>query len=207
MIIGIDEVGRGPLAGPVVVAAVALPTGFKISHLKFKNKKILLRDSKQLTPAERALWYGWIIQHPHIRYAVARCLPKTIDVINITRAANRAAYCAYKKLKIGNKNIRIMLDGGLHLPKRISHAAIIKGDEKIPAIALASIIAKVIRDRYMEKKHTAWPCYHFNAHKGYGTPMHLRAIKRHGPCPLHRLTFIKNIVMLKPHGWRTSKTS
>ncbi len=212
MIIGIDEVGRGPLAGPVVVAAVALPSQYRVSSLRFKNMIIPLRDSKQLTAPQREEWVAWIKRNSAIQYAIARCTPKTIDAINITRAANRAAYAAYKKLnnKLITKNhalkTRILLDGGLHLPKRIPHTAIVKGDEKIPAIALASIIAKVTRDRYMEKKHDAWPRYHFNAHKGYGTAAHLSAIKRHGPCPLHRLTFITKFVMMKSHGWRTSKT-
>ena len=199
MIIGIDEVGRGPLAGPVVVAAVALPR-----HFKIQNVKIKIKDSKQLTPKQRSAVSGWIKSRRDIHYAVARVQPKIIDRINVSRAANRAAYRSFiqlksriKNLELRDKKLRIMLDGGLHLPKHIPHTTIIRGDEHYPAIALASIIAKVTRDQYMKRQHRAYPHYGFDRHKGYGTAAHIKALRRHGPCPLHRLTFIKNFVTFK----------
>lgn len=202
MIIGIDEVGRGPLAGPVVVCALALPI-----PLSIESKRRKIKDSKQLTAQQRAVWYAWIKDHPEIKYAVARVSPTIIDAINITRSANRAAYRAYKKL---NFLIRqnspsffygsppsIIMDGGLYLPKYIPHRVIVKADEKYPAVALASIVAKVTRDRFMMQQHTKYPCYQFAQHKGYGTAIHIKAIKKYGPCPLHRLTFIQNTHTMK----------
>ena len=189
--IGIDEVGRGPLAGPVVVVCVALP-----DSINLKSSGLPLRDSKKLTEFQRAAWNAWIRSKPAIRFCISRCSPKTIDAINISAAANRAAYRAYRKIT-GNSNTLALLDAGIKLPKTIPQKAIIKGDEKIPAIALASILAKVTRDGFMERMHTRHPAYNFKENKGYGTAVHIKALKRHGPCPLHRLTFIKNLVILK----------
>lgn len=200
-IIGIDEVGRGPLAGPVVVCALALPM-----QLNIESEKRKIKDSKQLTAQQRAVWYAWIKNNPQIKYAVARVSPKTIDAINITRSANRAAYRAYKKLnsQIYHHSIflyrsppSIIVDGGLYLPKHIPHCVIVKADEKYPAVALASIIAKVTRDRSMIQQHKKYPRYQFAQHKGYGTAIHIKAIKKYGPCPLHRLTFIQNLYKIK----------
>lgn len=185
--IGIDEVGRGSLAGPVVVCALALPI-----QLKIESEKRKIKDSKQLTAVQRETWYAWIKNNPEIKYAVARVNPKIIDTINITRAANRAAYRAYKKLNSQIRHHSIIMDGGLYLPESIPHRVIVKADEKYPAVALASIIAKVTRDRAMIRKHTEYPQYDFKKHKGYGTAQHIKAIKKYGFCPLHRLTFIKN---------------
>ncbi len=198
MTVGIDEVGRGPLAGPVVVACVALPESF--SNL-FANHYSLaapspLRDSKKLTEKQRIAWCAWIKARKEIQYAVVRSTPATIDKMNISQAANRAAYRAYRKIT-SSTNIPALLDAGLKLPKEIHQKAIIKGDEKIPAIALASILAKVARDSYMERIHKRHPVYNFKENKGYGTAVHIQALKRHGPCALHRLTFIKNLVILK----------
>jgi len=194
-IIGIDEVGRGPLAGPVLVCALALPEKWGDQNAKRIIKKV--KDSKQLTAAQREEWYVWIKNNPEINYAVARVSPKIIDTINITQAANRAANRAYqkvlKKLNPTSFTLHPILDAGLKLPKHILHKTIVKADEKYPAVALASIIAKVTRDRSMIREHARYPQYDFAKHKGYGTPRHRQAIKRHGPCHLHRLTFIKNL--------------
>lgn len=201
-VIGIDEVGRGPLAGPVVVACVVIPESF--SNL-FTNPHLLvvpspLRDSKKLTEKQRIAWCAWIKTHKEIKYAVARSTPKIIDRINISKAANRAAYHAYKKvtssLPTTHYPLLALLDAGLKIPKHIPQEAIVKGDEKIPAIALASIIAKVARDAYMERIHKRYPTYNFKQNKGYGTREHIDALKRHGACPLHRLTFLKNLAIL-----------
>ena len=195
MIIGIDEVGRGPLAGPVVVACVALSSSFALKAKKLTKLKppLPLRDSKKLTAKQRMAWNEWIRKNPAIRFCIARVSPKTIDAINISAAANCAAYRAYKKIA-NNSNTPALLDAGIRLPKTVSQQSIIKGDEKIPAIALASILAKVSRDGYMERMHKRYPHYNFNKNKGYGTATHIKTLKRHGPCPLHRLTFIRKIL-------------
>jgi len=206
-IIGIDEVGRGALAGPVVVAALVLP---RISNIKYKIKpsedspkaktKIKLKDSKKLSPKQREIWFQYIKIHPKIFYATASISPKIIDKINISAAANLAATRAFEKLITNCKiaNCKIFLDGGLYLKKirvnprknpRLSASTITKGDEKIPAIMLASIVAKVRRDKMMVKLHKKYPKYGFDKHKGYGTKKHFKAIKKFGPSPIHRKSF------------------
>ena len=202
-IIGIDEVGRGPLAGPVVVAALALPP-----NSKFKNQKskLQLKDSKRLSREQREIWFAYIRKQPHIFYTTAIVLPKIIDKINISQAANLAASLALAKLiknyKLRMKNCRIFLDGGLYTDnskiknqksklqlKNIKCATIVKGDEKVPAIMMASIVAKVTRDRIMSRLHKKYPAYGFDEHKGYGTKKHRRAIKKNGYSPIHRRSF------------------
>jgi len=165
-----------------------------------KNK---LRDSKKLTGKQREEWARYIKNHPRIFYAVARCRPKTIDKINISQAANRAAARALKKLwlMIGGGNVRnVLLDGGLYINnptsimEHLDPQTIIKGDEKYNCVKLASIVAKVCRDKFMKKIHKKYPEYGFNRHVGYGTKAHIRAIKKRGPCDLHRLTFLSGLV-------------
>jgi ribonuclease HII len=195
-IVGIDEVGRGPLAGPVTVAAVFLA----------KNHKFLgLKDSKQLTPASREKWYGKIRKNRDIFYALASVSPKSIDRANVTKCANLAAGRAFKKL-IKSRNlrpddVRVFLDGGLYLdlPKVFKPAfakTVIKGDEKIDAVKLASVVAKVRRDRYMKLLHKSYPKYGFEEHKGYGTKKHLNAIVKYGPSDVHRLTFLRKYLTI-----------
>lgn len=190
--IGIDEVGRGPLAGPVVVVAAAIKSGFRRIHRALGA----LRDSKRLTPRAREKWFSHFISHPCIAYATAKVFPKTVDRINITRAANLAAWraCARLVAKSGASKA-VYLDGGLYLKNKFASAAlgartVICGDERIPAIAVASIIAKVIRDRFMVRLAKKYPQYGFEIHKGYGTRMHKKRLARHGPSPAHRLTFV-----------------
>ncbi len=202
MIIGIDEVGRGPLAGPVVAAAILVPEG-----IRFGSRR--LKDSKRLTKVQRENWWNYLKNHPAILYAHSRVYPKTIDRINISRAADLAATRALAKLILkeektggfGLKQARIFLDGGLHVQsekfKNFKIATIIGGDEKIKAIQLASIVAKVKRDGLMKKMHRRYPQYSFDRHKGYGTKAHFAAIKAHGLSPLHRLTFVKQYHKIK----------
>jgi ribonuclease HII len=213
-IIGIDEVGRGPLAGPVVVAAVALSQSRinrKLNSRIFANKNsrtirdLPLRDSKKLSPKQREIWFEYIKKHPKIFYAVAKISPQKIDKINISKAANLAATNAFKRLIKNSglkiKNCKIFLDGGLYLNIKMLLAigywlkpkTVIKGDEKIPAIMLASIIAKIHRDRLMKKFHKKYPKYGFDRHKGYGTKDHFKAVKANGFSKIHRLTFLKKI--------------
>lgn len=201
--VGIDEVGRGPLAGPVTVAAVAMPKDLRIKKYDLRTK---LRDSKKLTPKQREKWYEYVKNHPKIFYATARVTQKIIDRINISNAANLAATRALTKL-LETRDMRqvskVLLDGGLYIrvnPRqypRLSASTITKGDEKYKCIKLASIVAKVSRDRYMTKIcHKKFPQYGFNKHKGYGTKAHIAALKKHGLSPLHRLTFLKKYTIL-----------
>ncbi|MEK7593232.1 MAG: ribonuclease HII, partial [Patescibacteria group bacterium] len=184
-IVGIDEVGRGALAGPVVVAALALPKNleFRIKNLA-KNLKLPLRDSKKLTSRQREIWFQYIKKLP-LSYRIVAVSPKIIDKINISNAANLAASRAVCKLtknyKLKTKNFKVFLDGGLYLgvlkakSYKLKAKTVIKGDEKIPAISLASIVAKVSRDRLMKKFHKKYPRYDFVHNVGYGTKKHIKA--------------------------------
>lgn len=204
-IIGIDEVGRGCLAGPVVVTALAIPRNFKVKSINFKTE---LRDSKQLSEQQREQWFEYIKAQRGIFYCVVRVSPKIIDKINISAAANRAAHRAISRLhklssdKCCYRNTcqmqRIYLDGGLYLRNKKYQTAnypqartVVKGDEKFDAVKLASVVAKVMRDRYMKRLHKKYPQYSFGIHKGYGTKRHYAAIRKHGVSDTHRLTFLK----------------
>ena len=175
---GIDEAGRGPLAGPVFAAAVILPFKLDIDGLD---------DSKKLSPSKREKLYK-IIKAQALSYAVSYIGQKQIDKINILNASLLAMKNALLKLSISPKYI--LIDGnqgipGIETPQR----CIIGGDGISASIAAASILAKVERDRYMKKLHKKFPGYGFDAHKGYGTKAHIKAIYEYGPCPCHRMTF------------------
>jgi ribonuclease HII len=204
-VVGIDEVGRGALAGPVTVAAVMLATDVRgrVKNAPFRR----LKDSKKLSAPRREFWAGELRRHPHARFAVARVYPRGIERSNISAAANRAALRAYSQLLKKYKlpaGTQVYLDGGLFLGSRarqqkfaavrgaakINASTVIKGDEKFPAVAAASIIAKVSRDAYMRRLAKKYPRYGFDVHKGYGTAAHLRALQKNGPCAAHRLTFL-----------------
>ncbi len=193
-VIGIDEVGRGALAGPVTVAAVALPRDLRLKNYDLGR----LRDSKRLSAKQREAWFAYFKNHPKIAYTLARVYPRAIERLNISQAANRAAFIAYEKLVHGSwfmdKRCKVFLDGGLFLgsrEKQPSHAkTVVKGDEKIKVVAVASIIAKVSRDRTMTRLSRQYLPYGFELHKGYGTKKHMAAIKKHGPSDMHRLTFL-----------------
>lgn len=182
-IAGVDEAGRGPLAGPVFAAAVALPTDWILGGMPKKLKKV--NDSKQLTHEEREILFAELTSRPEIRFAVAHVDERMIDQINILQATHRAMNLALAQL-----NPQHALVDGLPV-KTLScpQTAIVDGDCLSYSIAAASIIAKVARDRMMVEYHALYPAYGFHEHKGYGTPNHLAALKRHGPCPIHRMTF------------------
>lgn len=182
-IIGIDEAGRGPLAGPVVVGGVAL-TRRAASKLHMLRG---IKDSKKLSPKKREELFSRIVSHSSIQWHAACISPKVIDKINIAQATNLGVKRVFKKL--AQESTHALLDGSLSLPSRFSHEVIIKGDERIPVIAAASIIAKVTRDRIMRRFHKKFPLYGFYAHKGYGTKLHKEAILRHGYCDIHRRSF------------------
>ncbi|MBI2025036.1 MAG: ribonuclease HII [Candidatus Harrisonbacteria bacterium] len=195
-LIGIDEVGRGCLAGPVTVAAVAIPADSKFRKLK---------DSKKLSARRRKEWFGFIKTQPNIFYKIARVYPKIIDKKNISQAANLAATRAFQKLAaeldLSAGKTKVFLDGGLYINKILDSRyqildirTVVKGDEKYNCVKLASIAAKVHRDGIMIRHHKKFPVYGFADHKGYGTKIHVLALKKYGPCSLHRLTFIKKFV-------------
>lgn len=176
---GVDEAGRGPLAGPVVAAAVILHPN-DISDIK-------LKDSKQLSSQQREKIFKQITSLA-IAWKVAVVGPRTIEIINIHNAAILAMKKAVLKLKPFPKGI--LIDGkfkfeGIEVPQQ----AIIKGDVFCPFISAASIIAKVFRDRIMTRYHRLYPQYGFDHHKGYPTLEHKEAIRRYGPCPIHRRNF------------------
>ncbi len=180
-ICGIDEAGRGPLAGPVVVAAVIMP---KDSMLEYVN------DSKKVTPKRRELLYDQITSTA-IAWGVGIIDHETIDKINILEATKLGVTKAIDSLKI--KPDVILVDALTHINTHgIPYKSIIKGDSKEYSIACSSIIAKVTRDRIMQKFDKIYPEYGFEKHKGYGTSQHIKAIKEFGPCDIHRRTFIKN---------------
>ena len=190
-VIGIDEVGRGALAGPVAVAAVFLP-----HNVRLKNKSLgPLKDSKKLSPKQREAWFEYFKTIPGLTYAIARVYPRQIEKRNISACANLAAHRAFMRLTKGRGRQTVFLDGGLYLKNKnlsmtLRAKTIVRGDEKIPAIAAASIIAKVSRDRFMRKLGRKYPGYGFEIHKGYGTKVHLAAIRRLGSSKVHRKTFL-----------------
>ena len=181
-IAGIDEAGRGPLAGPVVVGvAIMKPESFIEG----------VNDSKKVSEKKRELLYEQITNEA-IDWAVGIVDQNEIDKINILNATKKALTMAISNLKI--KPERILVDALEHIDTcKIPYTSIIKGDAKIYSISAASIIAKVTRDRIMREYDEIYPQYGFSTHKGYGTSKHIQAIREYGPCPLHRRSFIKNI--------------
>lgn len=184
-IVGIDEVGRGPLAGPITVGVVCMPASLSWKHFP------KLKDSKKLSEASREVWHRYIKEHPHIRAAVASVSATVIDRIGIVAAGNLAARRALAQLRLHPKHCDVQLDKGLVVGADWKQKSYIKGDERFPAIALASIYAKVTRDRYMTRISKKYPQYGFGVHKGYGTRFHMHQMRVHNLSPLHRKTFCK----------------
>lgn len=182
-IAGIDEAGRGPLAGPVVVGCVIMP---KESFIEYVN------DSKKISETKREMLYEKITNEA-IAYSTGIVWQEEIDKINILNATKKALTMAIDGLKI--KPDMILVDALEKIDTRgIPYTSIIKGDAKVYIISCASIIAKVTRDRIIREYDEMYPEYGFSAHKGYGTAKHIQAIKEHGICPLHRKTFVKNFI-------------
>lgn len=178
IIAGVDEAGRGPLAGPVVAAACAIPKGILFEGLN---------DSKQLTPKKRAALFEKISSCADVNFSIATIDHLMIDKVNIYQATILAMLQAIAALDPAPD---YLLVDGLKLPHpSIPCEAIIKGDAKSHSIAAASVLAKETRDKMMLEYHEQWPHYGFDRHKGYGTAAHLEAIRKHGPCPIHRKTF------------------
>lgn len=181
-ICGIDEVGRGPLAGPVVAGAVILPKDCEILYIN---------DSKKLSAKKREELYD-IIMEQAVATGIGMVSPQRIDEINILQATYEAMREAISKLSVTPD---ILLNDAVTIPQvDIPQVPIIKGDAKSISIGAASIIAKVTRDRLMEEYEKIMPEYGFASNKGYGSGAHIEAIKKYGPSPIHRMTFIKNFL-------------
>lgn len=191
-IAGIDEAGRGPLAGPVSVGVVVVPITFDFSLLRG------LKDSKQLSEEEREKWFAKLIsfkKNSVLDYRVSLVSAGTIDKSGIVPSVSLGMKRCLQRLNTFPPHTHVILDGSLYAPNTfLSQETIIKGDERVSIIALASVAAKVTRDRRMKKLATIFPQYYFDIHKGYGTKKHIEAIKKHGPSELHRRSFIRNII-------------
>ena len=182
-IAGIDEAGRGPLAGPVVVASVILPQDSMIEGIN---------DSKKVSEAKREKLYDLIINEA-ISYGIGIIYQDEIDEINILQATKKGLTEAIKQMEIKPNIIMVDALSGIDT-LGIPYKSIIKGDAKCYSISAASILAKVTRDRIMREWDIIYPEYGFGSHKGYGTAKHITAIREFGPCPIHRKTFIKKFI-------------
>lgn len=176
-IAGVDEAGRGPLAGPIVAAACIVP-----EHVSFQG----IQDSKKLSSSRREFFYHAILNEPGVIYGIGIVSSCIIDQINILQATLRAMLKAVQSLP--KRPDYILVDGNQAPHFGIPTQTIIRGDSLSQSIMAAAILAKYIRDLLMQEYHLRWPQYGFDAHKGYGTKAHLKALEK-GPCPLHRKTF------------------
>jgi ribonuclease HII len=178
-ICGVDEAGRGPLCGPVVAAACILPMGLVIEGLN---------DSKKLTPKKRDALYDYICENA-VSYCIAEASVEEIDELNILEATLLAMRRAIDGLSVPADFA--LIDGNVSRDFQIPVRAIVKGDATSPSIAAASILAKVTRDRQCEELDRMYPQYGIAKHKGYGTKVHMDALRQHGPSPIHRKQFIR----------------
>ena len=178
-IAGIDEAGRGPLAGPVCAAAVILPEGVQIPGLT-DSKKLTDKRRRELVP---------IIKETAIAYGIAFASEKEIDEINILQATFLAMERAVEQLSV--KPDYLLIDGNRHKEMGIPVQTVVKGDSLSASIAAASVLAKVTRDDVMLEMAQQYPQYQFDVHKGYGTKAHYQALRDHGPCQIHRMSFLK----------------
>jgi ribonuclease HII len=188
-LIGIDEAGRGPLAGPVAVGVVVVPQRFDFDLL------VGVRDSKQMSELGREIWYEKLHileETAGLRWRVEFSSATFIDTYGIVPAVKRAIARALRALEVGESDAHILLDGSLKAPRRfVSQETIIRGDQSEPIISLASVAAKVRRDRLMKRVALQYPDYGFEVHKGYGTQAHREALTKFGLSDIHRKTFCK----------------
>ena len=181
LICGVDEAGRGPLAGPVCAAAVILPRDLEIDGLN---------DSKKLTEKKREALYD-PIREQAIAYGIAFATVEEIEELNILNATFLAMNRAIEKLNPAPE--LALIDGNRSTGIRFPSRCVVKGDAKCADIAAASVLAKVTRDRYMLQMAEKYPGYHFEQHKGYGTKLHYDALREYGPSPIHRMSFLKKL--------------
>ncbi|PIP58469.1 MAG: ribonuclease HII [Candidatus Vogelbacteria bacterium CG22_combo_CG10-13_8_21_14_all_37_9] len=197
-LVGVDEAGRGPLAGPLALGAVVFPrSGIEALRLALADYPAG-KDSKKLSPRAREIWRSRILSLKvagHLNFAVTFVSPKFIDDYGMTRALTYGLAKNLKKLNLDPTRTELLLDGSLRGPVEYSkQRTIIKGDESELIIGLASIVAKVTRDNYLSKIAKLYPLYNFEQHKGYGTKAHCEALRRYGPCPIHRRSFLHRIL-------------
>lgn len=189
-LVGIDEAGRGPLAGPVSVGVVVAPIEFKTVF-----KKYAIKDSKKLSEKNRERWYKWLSKERRlgkVNFATALISHEVIDNKGIVYAVKLGIKRCLNRLNLRPSVCQVLLDGSLKAPLLFKNqTTIIRGDETVPIIALASIAAKVRRDRYMCRLAKKFPKYQFEIHKGYGTKAHYQALKKYGLSTVHRLSFLK----------------
>lgn len=186
--LGVDEAGRGPLAGPVAVGVVAVQEGFDVAR-EFPG----VADSKKLSEKKREKLFSMLVAHVargDVRYAVELESAETIDREGVASAVRQALSRAVNALAPDAALVRIQLDGALRAPVEYAQETIVNGDELIPLISLASIAAKVTRDRLMTELSVEHPHYGFEKHKGYGTKAHYEMLKKYGLCAIHRRSFI-----------------
>lgn len=208
IILGVDEVGRGSLIGPVITCCLSINLDNNHKYIEsFQNLKLIINDSKKISKKNRELLYEWTSSQDYIKFTIGTALPSEIDEINIRNATNLAMNRAIikhintYKLNSGELNIdNCYIDGNyfnpdynLGYPKKFKYETVIKGDSKNIAIALASIIAKVYRDNLMKELSNKIPYYKLNKNMGYGTKEHFALIRKYGIHSQHRLSFLKNL--------------
>jgi len=193
-VIGIDEAGRGPLAGPVAVGAVKIPLDFNKNFFKS------IKDSKKLSPNERELWFQLALEARKsgaLNFAVFLVSEKVIDRKGISYAIKLGIKRCLSALNI-TKDAQVFLDGGIKAPEKFTHQlTVVKGDEKIPVVSLASVVAKVTRDRKMVRLSKKFPEFGFHVHKGYGTSLHRLALRKYGSTVIHRQSFLTRLTVAK----------
>ena len=193
-VVGIDEAGRGPLAGPVAVGAVSIPLNFNKNFFKS------IRDSKKLSSDDRDLWFELALEARKsgvLNFAVSLVSEKVIDRKGISYAIRLGIKRCLVALNVPEDS-QVFLDGGIKAPIEFRHQlTVVKGDEKIPIVSLASIVAKVIRDRRMVKLSKKFPEFDFHMHKGYGTSLHRRALEKYGSTVIHRQSFLTRLTVAK----------
>jgi len=203
IVAGIDEAGRGPLAGPVMAAAVVfLPNRSLSKNFLAKVKFCGIKDSKKLSLKQREEYYRIFLKHPEIRWGIGKVSEKKIDRINIYQATKLAmlrAVSALQRKLPSTKFNHLVIDGNFTIDSPLPQKPVIKADETVLVCTIASIVAKVTRDRLMFRYHKTYPGYGFNRHKGYGTAFHLAKLKLLGPCEYHRKTFspVASLIKLK----------
>ncbi len=195
LLLGVDEAGRGPLAGPVAIGIVAVPPGFDVRS-EFSG----VNDSKELSARKRESIYEEVMRRAlkgDLLFRVEFSSHLYIDRFGITRAVRKAVWRGVRALSEPEKST-VLLDGLLRAPKQYFQRTIIRGDAKVPVISLASVVAKVERDRLMERLSILYPEYGFELHKGYGTPEHFKALRAHGLSGIHRRTYCKSLSKVVP---------
>ncbi len=195
-LIGVDEVGRGPVAGPVYVCALYISEE-NLAKIISETEKLPLRDSKKLTEKMREKWFIKITEYADkgfLKYVISKASAKEIDDKGIAVCIKACVKNSVIKIGSDKEKTKVLLDGGLSVGEDFIEESFIKGDENLPVISLASIVAKVLRDREMTNLATEYPQYYFEKHKGYGTKAHIDAILKHGLTEFHRKSFLKSYI-------------